>query len=65
MNFTVWLFDHWEANSNTFLSVELDLYVLFDVYFFFFRKDFIVYQAIDAEPTKVTDNNFKDKVTIY
>lgn len=31
----------------------------------FSRKDFVVYQAIDAEPTKVTDNNFKDKVKFY
>lgn len=29
------------------------------------RKDFVVYQDINAEPTKVTDNNFKDKVMIY
>ena len=28
------------------------------------RKDFVVYQDINAEPTKVTDNNFKDKVII-
>ena len=30
--------------------------------FFSWRKDFIVYQEINVEPTKVTDNNFKDKV---
>ena len=30
-----------------------------------FRKDFVVYQEINAEPTKVTANNFKDKVMIY
>jgi len=29
-----------------------------------YKKDFIVYQDINAEPTKVTDNNFKDKILL-
>ena len=28
-----------------------------------FRKDFVVYQDINAAPTKVTDNGFQEKVT--
>lgn len=29
-----------------------------------YKKDFVVYQDINAEPTKVTDNNFKDKILL-
>ncbi|CAH3192753.1 unnamed protein product [Porites evermanni] len=29
-----------------------------------YKKDFVVYQDVNAEPTKVTDNDFKDKVSI-
>ncbi|XP_067040248.1 uncharacterized protein [Acropora muricata] len=29
-----------------------------------YEKDFIVYQEINVEPTKVTDNNFKDKILL-
>ena len=34
------------------------------LYVYSFRKDFVVYQDVNAEPTKVTDNDFKDKVSI-
>lgn len=29
-----------------------------------YKKDFIVYQEINADPTKVTDNSFKDKILL-
>lgn len=29
-----------------------------------YKKDFVVYQDVNAEPTKVTDNDFKDKILL-
>ena len=39
-----------------------NLYDIVYVLILTFRKDFVVYQDINVEPTKVTDNDFKDKV---